>query len=615
MSNRSLSKSSSTGRKAMLLPPSHSPSTSPRSLKSFDFKADEGKTLGNTATGLKSQSISKEIEDFSCLGDRNSRKTDTEASEGGLDLEIGGKAKKYRIVTTGSEDEGKKHMENLGINECALVEKSDGPEYARFLEFMLGYEQTRSEIIIQKSKFPKMRMKEVEKALTDEYQHKLPVSPKTPKQLDPTFPQKAEKELTDLFTKLKSNALTNSNIPADLNILLDVDSPTKSAESISLSDQSKLDSFSRLSNSIKNVSRIPALTSPRSARSTSLSRYADEETSQLYKALDSSKCRNQELEEKLKKALEKIEKLEKDEESDDSLDLKSNLADMMEIQKLRDQLRLAAFKQNEANGQHQKEVEGLKGQISKVKAENFSLEERNKVLNKKVAELMQEKNTLQEEMGKVMGLQKFNAKNRNNAGLCVSCTVKVAVFPGRSMKNEMETVAENVRICGLFPELHADSWQLVKKSADLLCQLKQQSGFDPSIFIDRIRRFAESYCKTSSENSETDTFLINKQLEIYKTKLHDKKTQLTLHKQQISFLKKSVKDLQLEIAKANPLDTECIKGMFGNIIKDVPLLATNTEQVVAVLMKILNFAPEEIAKIGSERRTRRNSATFKTIFN
>jgi hypothetical protein len=112
----------------------------------------------------------------------------------------------------------------------------------------------------------------------------------------------------------------------------------------------------------------------------------------------------------------------------------------------------------------------------------------------------------------------------------------------------------------------------------------------------------------------SDLILKDKQLGIVKTKLKDKKAELYLQKQQIAFLKKSVKELQGEIGKSSQLDQECIKGIFSNIIKDTPRLSPDTEHMILAFMKILSFSQSEINKIVYERKAKRHPGIFKGLF-
>ena len=98
--------------------------------------------------------------------------------------------------------------------------------------------------------------------------------------------------------------------------------------------------------------------------------------------------------------------------------------------------------------------------------------------------------------------------------------------------------------------------------------------------------------------------LKDKQVEIYRTKLKDKKGQLELLKQQNDYLKRTVKDLQIELAKASPVDAECARGLFVSIVKQVPALQVEAEQMLLVFMKNIGLSQAEIASVNGERRVK-----------
>jgi len=68
------------------------------------------------------------------------------------------------------------------------------------------------------------------------------------------------------------------------------------------------------------------------------------------------------------------------------------------------------------------------------------------------------------------------------------------------------------------------------------------------------------------------------------------------------------------VFKANPIDLECIKGMFENILKEVSQLSQKTEMLIEVMMKTLGFTHEEILKINNERKSKKSSWFSKGLF-
>ena len=193
------------------------------------------------------------------------------------------------------------------------------------------------------------------------------------------------------------------------------------------------------------------------------------------------------------------------------------------------------------------------------------------------------------------------------------------------VQDEIDDIASIIKNNDFFNfETEVNSIGIIKKTILFILGLKEEFEYKKPGFLDQLKQKLSEKKSESDKNGglyestiinqDSEAYFIEKKLEIYKTKLVDKKNQLALHKQQIAYLKKSVRDLQSEIAKANTLDTDCIKEMLGNILKEIPSLEANTEQMILVLLKILNFTSNEINKITFERRSKKPTNFLKGIF-
>lgn len=339
------------------------------------------------------------------------------------------------------------------------------------------------------------------------------------------------------------------------------------------------------------------------------------------------------LEFKLKETIEKLESLEK-EESDDSLDLSSNIKDIIEIQKLKDQIRLVNLKSSEALTHHQKQQDAFKAQVSRLKSDKLGLEEKIQDLNSKISSLKSEKELQAEEISKLKSqipIETFNnflTEKTNTEEISSRSEACQRVNPIDLLyliQDEVDEIALKIKNNKLFVDENINSIEIIKSLVEFIVNLIQDAKIDQPV-LENFRKIIEKYKKRQDfdhkifeydsgvQYTDPESYLVEKQLEIYKTKLADKKSQLALHKQQIAYLKKSVKDLQSEIGKVSNLDTESIKEMFGNIIKDIPSLPSSTEQMILVLMKILGFSSNEVTKITHERRSKKSNF-FKGIFN
>ncbi|OMJ87261.1 hypothetical protein SteCoe_11028 [Stentor coeruleus] len=642
------------------------------------------------------------------------------------------------------EDDPFKPLERLNTKEISTVIKPDSNEYCKFLENLVSYEQAKTEIIIKKTKFPKLRMKEVDKDLTEEFMLKSPSMIKLVKSSDISYADKSKKEIITLISKIKNNIETNCKIPDDL--YKDLEKNTDEAseafeQSLELKNsveskcltqdykkmlnektmieellenltrehkklsgkylyiinklnkqdckinfQAKIlraisnDTFSirqqfnqfieemmfymlllmenikekapgvlailvasgstlpvSLPNPEKFIARKSCETKIQNndglkfAIKTENQNYKTQEKVIQDKKLESYKKKISELENKLKDSLEIIKKYEEQhEESEDSLDLRSNVNDMIEIQKLKDQIRFMSFKANESLEAHQNELDFIKVHLSKIKTEKLNLEENIKCLNQKILELTLEKNGLLEEVEKFRSFsptKDFVLLSRHSADSSPpEITTRFEnLFRTNSdgilafINEEINEIADMIKQHKIMSDDKIGGMAMIKKTIEFLGALQEEVSDEKQDFLTLLTKLVKNYKNKEQYyegkmHNDPDPKLKDKELETIKAKLKDKKSELYLKKQQIAFLKKSVKELQGEITKSSQFDQECIKGMCSNIIKDTPQLSADTEHMILAFMKILNFSQSEINKIIYERKTKRHLMIYKGLF-
>jgi hypothetical protein len=597
------------------------------------------------------------------------------------------------------------------LNESSVVIRPDLNEYCSFLEFLVEYEQGKSEMIIQKTKFPKSRVKEIDKNLTEEFSFKglspgfqnlksLPVLHKNCENV--SLGEKCVKECKNIVKRIKQSLLTRSSILPEIEKILEVSTSNEELISISsLEGQSFIDSRSYLDEShqlleekkkiqelyeslsmdhkkltgkysylitrfnkqdqdlkfqakkLKQLStslfdlrciflsfsqEIQVILQSLSSKlfpsnSLSPSRYLiltpssydlksnrlqqensklSSELKDLQKKLDSTTA-------KLYSAQEKLEDLEncKNEESD-SLDLDSNMNDLLEMQKLRDQVRLLNFKIYENSNSYSKELDNYKSQISKLRSQNFAQEERIRVVNKKISDLFEEKEKLLEEISRFHCFPDVKTENIIYDRIEESHEKISSVQPSDVLAifcDEVEDIVNILKNHGLFVRFHDNNVGLLRKAVEFLAGLKDDLMDESKYFEEILETLVKDRrSRGLSEKIDfeigTDSFLKDKQVEIYKIKIKDKKGQIELLKQQNNFLKRTVKDLQIELAKENPVDGECVRGLFVNIVKEVPPLKVNAEQMLLVFMKNLGLTQGDINRVNLERRVK-PSGNFK----
>ena len=594
---------------------------------------------------------------------------------------LAGVKEKVKELNTEEEEINKTTGE---LQESSIVLKPDSNEYCSFLEFLVSYEQGKSEMIIKKAKFPRAKLKEIDKALNEEFLLKG-VLPNLSKQSDLSQADKMIKESKLLLKKIKHNLSTKAQISADLEQLLEVSAMQEEFISISsLEGQSFIDSKSFLEDSralieekkrfqdlyeglsndhkkltgkysylitrfnkqdqeLKFQSRTLALV----ARSLAELRHNflqfSKEISDYISALaqkfciNSAPCENslvlvknsnswssahdrllkensklsatvKDLKKKLLKTQEELEDCKRPADDSDSLDLESNLNDMIEMQKLKDQIRILNFKLYESSNAYSKDLDGYKAVVGKLRNQNFAQEERIRALNLRISEIMQDKDKLLDEISRFHCLPE--GKNLHELQVPeVSAEKSSKVQPSDVLEiltDELEDIVNVLKAHNLFVKFHDNNVNLLRRAVEFLAGLKDDMLDESKYFEEVLESLVkERRSRGLSENLlNVDSVLKDKQVEIYRTKLKDKKGQLELLKQQNDYLKRTVKDLQIELAKASPVDAECARGLFVSIVKQVPALQVEAEQMLLVFMKNIGLSQAEIASVNGERRVK-----------
>ena len=105
-----------------------------------------------------------------------------------------------------------------------------------------------------------------------------------------------------------------------------------------------------------------------------------------------------------------------------------------------------------------------------------------------------------------------------------------------------------------------------------------------------------------------------KQLQIEKAKVLEKKHVIKLHKEQIVFLKQSLREIQFELGKVKIVDFEYIKDVFKSFIKEIPIFHERLESIVGLLTKLLGFSDSEQSSVKDQRLGLNSLKAQKLIF-
>jgi hypothetical protein len=138
-----------------------------------------------------------------------------------------------------------------------------------------------------------------------------------------------------------------------------------------------------------------------------------------------------------------------------------------------------------------------------------------------------------------------------------------------------------------------------------------QKKIDDILKYDRLEIQTEPSPRVSIPNSSLESSsIVKKQLQKEKSKVYEKKHEIHLHKEQILYLKQNIRDLQLELDRISKLDMSHLKEIWWNLGKEIPLLNTQTEDMIEVLMKMLGFNAKEISNFYTDRKYKKAKPRF-----
>ena len=128
---------------------------------------------------------------------------------------------------------------------------------------------------------------------------------------------------------------------------------------------------------------------------------------------------------------------------------------------------------------------------------------------------------------------------------------------------------------------------------------------------ERIEAQTEPSPRMSSPDSSFESnFLIKRQLQMEKLRTTEKKHEIHLHKEQISYLKLNIRELQAELDRAIKMDIIHLRELWCNICKEIPLLIDNAEDMLEVFMKMLGFNSKEIVCLNKERKAKKPKSKY-----
>lgn len=684
----------------------HSANSSPRASKSTDFTVKPPKTTQKTSETSTCTDLIKALNDLSNSLEVPSRSLKTSDK----DLKVAIDLCKKHLNLANSKIIDLKSFEDLQISDSKTSTeysssfiKQGNEEYCAFLEYALSYEQKKNEILIEKSKFPKVRLKEVEKVLNDEFGFKCPGISLCVKSNESGYLDKCKKEVRDMFQKILKKSKESAQIPQETvqmfeddegfnfefrgtgcNELLGIGIQGKNLissseklknelrvckydlqklsgkymylinkfnkQDITLKRQSKiLDGISKSTISLKklfieffneikgyNSTLVETLSQKSLSRLSGAEFFESEkaiwrcEKEKICKENEDFKLKIATLERRLKRSVEDGLKLRKElEKSENSLELNSNINDIIEIQKLKDQLRLLTFKSNDTISQYQKEQDYYLTQISKLKSENFHFENQLSALKSQFSDLLSQKNQLDKVLNSeplylkpgVSDLprpfQQSSMETLSVGEISSEKSVKVSDIYDL-LKEEIDDLVQSLKSHHVFNDFYGNNFELLKKVCEFVISIKENLCEESQFFEETVNSLIREHrvrVFSKHKQAENESFSKDQQKEVYKTKLKVKKTQIELLKQQNIYLKKTVDELREEAQRTSLIELDCIKGMIGNILKDIPKLSNSTEQLISALMNTIGFSSIELNEIKNDRKERKGSGFFTNIIN
>lgn len=681
----------------------HSTNSSPRGAKSTDFSFKSQKSPLKTSEKSNCCGVLKALDDLNSsleIPSRSLRISEKELLGVIENCKKNLKLARSKVLELALAEESSK-SESKNSTEFSSFIKQGNDEYSSFLEYALSYEQKKTEIVLEKSKFPKVRMKEVERALNDEFSLKNPCLNISLKFNESVHSDKFKKELKELYQKSLKKWKESAQIPHELTELLENDDDSQieiqlnnskqlsnflndeknfnsslqnlqselaaykndyqklaakymyliskvNKQDIILKRQSKiLDKISKNTADLKktfieyfneikgyNCMLVETLSQKSLSRISGAEFFESEKT--LWEKEKEKMCKENEnlkvkvlnLEKKLKRSAEEVLKLRREvDNSENSIELNSNINDIIEIQKLRDQLRLLTFKSNDTISQYQKEQDYYTSQISKLKSENFHLEKQLSSLKSQFSELLSEKpqksRFSQEEKEESFflkpGISDLPRHLPQNSMETLSVgevssekSVKISDIYDL-LKDEIDDLVQSLKSHHIFINFYGNNFELLKKVCEFVIKIKENLCEESQFFEETINSLVNEHRQrlfNKDSGYESNSLKKITEIQAYKTKIKVKKTQIELLKQQNLFLNKTIDELREEVQRTSIVELDCIKGMIGNILKDIPKLSSDTEQLIAALMNTIGLTNDEVNQIKNARKGRKGSGFF-----
>jgi predicted nucleic acid-binding protein len=141
-----------------------------------------------------------------------------------------------------------------------------------------------------------------------------------------------------------------------------------------------------------------------------------------------------------------------------------------------------------------------------------------------------------------------------------------------------------------------------QKEADLNEELRKRLRE-----LENLRRVST---EPSARRFSPGTEMIKTQIQLEKNKVLNKKHEIHLHREQITALKKTIRELQHELDRRGKDHTKLVKELWVSIFKDIPSLNANIEDLIESFMKNLGFTNSEAKALQNERKARRSRHKF-----
>ncbi|OMJ93991.1 hypothetical protein SteCoe_2905 [Stentor coeruleus] len=184
-------------------------------------------------------------------------------------------------------------------------------------------------------------------------------------------------------------------------------------------------------------------------------------------------------------------------------------------------------------------------------------------------------------------------------GLKIKKLITHEVIPGAIIKDLSETLAEilskyKIKI-GILEQEKAEK----DKRIEEFCRYERLE----------IQTEPSPRMSTPAMSSDSNYFM-KRQLQMEKSRVYEKKHEIHLHKEQISYLKQNVRDLQAEVDRLSKMDIGHLKEFWWNLGKEIPILQGNAEDMVEVFSKMLGYNSKEICGMNAERKNKKSKIKF-----